>query len=67
MAKSYRLIHGDAQEVERQLILLNAQNQEAEGKVAGQHKPILMSSAGVANPYVKGGTQIEVHVIVESE
>jgi hypothetical protein len=34
---------------ERELILLNAQNREAEGKGARQQKPMLMSSTGVAN------------------
>jgi len=50
MPKSYRLIHGDAHQVERQLILLNAQNRAAEGKNVKQQKQILMGSTGVANP-----------------
>lgn len=63
MAKSYRLISGDANEVERQFRIMAAKSQEAKGGPV--EKPILMSTATVTHP--KGASSVVLHVIVESE
>ena len=56
MAKSYRLIHGEAREVERQLTILTAQNREGN---SAEQTPVLMSSTTVATPQ-GGGSRMAI-------
>lgn len=62
MAESYRVISGDANEVERQFKIMAAKSQEGKWPT---ERPILMSSAGITN--LKGAGVVVLHVIVESE
>jgi hypothetical protein len=62
MAKSYRLIHGEAHEVERQLTVLSTQNREGN---SAEQKPVFMSSTTVANP--QGGGHVWLSIIIEAD
>ena len=63
MAKSYRLISGDAVEVNRQLTVLSAENRE--GSPHAPQKPILMSSVIATD--ASGRAFATLYVIIEVE
>jgi hypothetical protein len=64
MPKSYRLISGNANEVNRQLTIMSAQNRAGAGPT---EKPILMSTATVEVPNRAALVHLYLYVVVEGE